>query len=122
MSTTTSNLGLYKPDLNDPADITKLNENWDKLDAVLGGSNDPSYIRYTLLASNWEGATVPYTYLVTGYDNKTIEVVEDVNMTVDQLGVIETAKIKSDPSSDENILYAFGVKPAMDVPVLLVVR
>lgn len=32
MSTTTAKLGLFKPDLTDVADITKFNENWDKID------------------------------------------------------------------------------------------
>ena len=40
MSTTTSKLGLYKPDLSDVADITKLNENWDKIDVELKNLND----------------------------------------------------------------------------------
>lgn len=32
MSTRTPNLGLVKPELNDPADITAMNENWDKIE------------------------------------------------------------------------------------------
>ena len=32
MGTTTTNLNLFKPELTDPADITRLNPNWDKLD------------------------------------------------------------------------------------------
>lgn len=35
MSTTTTNFGLVKPELTDPADITQTNENWDKIDAEL---------------------------------------------------------------------------------------
>lgn len=35
MSTTTTNLGLIKPDLTDPADITQMNANWDKLDTEM---------------------------------------------------------------------------------------
>lgn len=31
---TTKNLGLLKPELTDPADITALNENWDKIDSL----------------------------------------------------------------------------------------
>ena len=123
MSTTTSNLGLVKPSLSDVADITMMNENWDKLDTALGDLNKPvQYVSYTLLASGWKGETAPYTYTITGYDDKTVEVVEDVNMTLEQLEVIENAKIKSNPSVAENILYAFGYKPAIDVPVLLIVR
>lgn len=32
MSTTTTNLGLIKPELTDAADITAMNENWDRID------------------------------------------------------------------------------------------
>ena len=123
MSTTTTNYGLIKPELTDPANITALNENWDKIDALISGlQKNPQYVSYTLLASGWNGTTVPYTYNITGYDNKTIEVVENINMTLTQLETIENAKIKSDPSSAENILYAFGDKPKIDVPVMLIVH
>ena len=36
MSTTTEKLGLIKPELSDPADITAMNNNWDKLDENIG--------------------------------------------------------------------------------------
>lgn len=35
MSTTTTNLGLLKPELTDPADITQMNQNWDALDGLI---------------------------------------------------------------------------------------
>lgn len=35
MSTLTPNIGLIKPELSDPADITALNANWDKIDEKL---------------------------------------------------------------------------------------
>ena len=35
MSTTTNNYNFVKPELTDPADITALNENWDKIDVEL---------------------------------------------------------------------------------------
>lgn len=35
MSTTTKNFGLFKPELTDAADITKMNGNWDKIDEQL---------------------------------------------------------------------------------------
>ena len=37
MSTTTTNFGLIKLELSDPADITAINENWDNLDELLHG-------------------------------------------------------------------------------------
>lgn len=35
MSTRTTNLNLIKPELSDPANITAMNENWDKLDQLI---------------------------------------------------------------------------------------
>ena len=35
MSKTTTNFNLIKPELTDPADITAMNENWDKIDEQL---------------------------------------------------------------------------------------
>lgn len=40
MSTTTTNFGLIKPELRDPADITQINPNWDKLDQVIKDNLD----------------------------------------------------------------------------------
>ncbi len=40
MSTTTPNLSLIKPELTDPANITVMNENWDKIDAELKNLNE----------------------------------------------------------------------------------
>lgn len=42
MSTTTTNLGLFKPELSDPADITKMNPNWDLIDTELKKTQDHS--------------------------------------------------------------------------------
>lgn len=40
MASTTPKLGLHKIDLTDaPPDITVLNDNWDKLDEVLGNTS-----------------------------------------------------------------------------------
>ena len=39
MSTTTTNYGLVKPELTDPADITAINPNWDKIDSELKSLN-----------------------------------------------------------------------------------
>ena len=83
---------------------------------------DPEIVPVTLSSASWEGTEAPYTYTISGYDGKNVEVVEDVSMTMDQLAAIENAKIKSDPRSAENVLYAFGEKPTIDVPVLLLIR
>ena len=41
MSTTTKNYGLVKPELTDTADITAMNENWDKIDEELKKTYSP---------------------------------------------------------------------------------
>lgn len=40
MSTTTTNLGLVKPEMTDAADITAMNGNWDKLDTHISNLNN----------------------------------------------------------------------------------
>lgn len=40
MSTRTTNFNLIKPELSDPANITAMNENWDKIDQLL--NNKPT--------------------------------------------------------------------------------
>ena len=122
MAKYTSNFGFTKPDVNEFYNVNVQNENWDKLDEELTKITNPEVVSITLSKSNWVGTVAPYTYTIPGYEGKTVEVVEDVNMTAEQLETIENAKIKGDPRSEENILYAFGDKPAIDVPVLLLVR
>lgn len=51
MSTTTENLGLHKPELTDAADITKTNDNWDKVDTLL------SNVDKTAIAESTNGVT-----------------------------------------------------------------
>ena len=41
MSTKTKNYEFVKPELTDTADITAMNENWDKVDAALKNKYDP---------------------------------------------------------------------------------
>lgn len=43
MSTTTTNLGLLKPELTDAADLTSYNSNWDVLDEKIGKINIKTY-------------------------------------------------------------------------------
>lgn len=99
--------------------INETGTTFDELLELISTTFNPSYVKYTIEASKWVGESAPYTYALTGYDNKTVEVLEDVTMSMDQLEAIESAKIKSDASSSNHILYAFGDKPSIDLPVLL---
>ena len=83
---------------------------------------NPTYQTYTLVSSGWVGNSAPYRYTLTGFDGKTVEVLENVTMSMEQLEAIESAKIKSNPTESANILYAFGDKPTINVPVILAIR
>jgi archaellum component FlaC len=51
MSTLTTNYNLIKPDLTDPADITAMNANWDKIDNQLKSLSDDNASNNTALSN-----------------------------------------------------------------------
>lgn len=56
MSTTTPNLGLIKPELSDPANITALNANWDKIDEEIKKASESGSsvtIYTTTIGTSW---------------------------------------------------------------------
>lgn len=53
MSTKTSNFELIKPELTDAANITAMNENWDKIDQGLANAEEKSFfVTFTGTASS----------------------------------------------------------------------
>lgn len=78
MSTNTSTFNLVKPSLGDPADITSMNQNWDKIDEEL--SNVPGRV---ITASSDDG--VSYTATVPGvsslYNGLTITIIPSKSST-----------------------------------------
>lgn len=77
MSTTTAKLGLIKPELTDPADITATNQNWDKIDDALLNANGDTMRGslnfkkvengHTTVSKN-HNDTDDYGFYVTDYD------------------------------------------------------
>ncbi|WP_343209476.1 hypothetical protein [Anaerolentibacter hominis] len=82
--------------------------------------NKPEYIEYTLLSSGWSGSSTPYAYnLSTTYPSASndIEIIlNGASTTAEQYKVVADAKIVG--SSDNN-LYAFGSKPAINIPIVI---
>ena len=78
MSTNTANIGLVKPELTDPADITALNSNWDKIDNELNKMKG-----WTVEATSTDG--VNYIVTVEGvtelYTGLTLLVIPNMNCT-----------------------------------------
>lgn len=82
MSTTTANYQLHKPELSDPADITAINPNWDKIDEELHNLNSK-----VVTATSTDGvsysATVPgVTELYTGLEITIIPNMTSASKTV----------------------------------------
>lgn len=82
----------------------------------------------TLATASWVGSDAPYTYSVTlgTHDNTTdfIELMMGDDMTTEQLAEAQSANIvKAEwASNTELVLYAYGNKPSIDLPVKIFVR
>lgn len=79
MSTKTKNYGFTKPTLQDAADITTMNENWDKVDSELFTAT----LGKPVTATSTDG--VSYTATIEGitelYNGLTITVIPNINST-----------------------------------------
>lgn len=78
MSTTTINFNFFKPELSDPADITELNANWDRVDSELANAGTR-----IVVATSTDGvsytATVPY--LTELYNGLEITIIPNITST-----------------------------------------
>jgi len=59
MSTLTKNFNFFQPELHDPADITELNANWDRIDTELASAGNRIVAATSTDGVSYE-ATVPY--------------------------------------------------------------
>lgn len=82
----------------------------------------------TLLATSWTGDAAPYNQAITiegMNDSKNWEVTNSTNpmMTEEELDAFSSARILAGPQSADTInLVAYGEKPTIDIPILVIVR
>lgn len=80
----------------------------------------------TLVASNWTGASAPYTYTlaVTGVTaNSNQELLPALTITEEQLTALQAANIQDGGQAANSVtLTAFGDKPTIDLPIRVIVR
>lgn len=82
----------------------------------------------TLLATGWTGDAAPYNQAITiegMNDSKNWEVTNSTNpmMTEEELEAFSSARILAGPQSTNTInLVAYGEKPTIDIPILVIVR
>lgn len=127
MSTTTTNLGLIKPELADPADITAFNANWDKIDELLSTDDDGSgksiVVNATIEASRW--GTNLYTWQNVNITSaeQIIELLPSQSITLEQLEALQAANIVGVSQEVGNVTFkAYGDIPTIDIPVIFVLR
>lgn len=127
MSTTTTNFGLIKPELSDPADITAFNANWDKIDEKLqesaGGVTKSVVVEATLLASSWGLNIYTWTNSNITSANQIIELLPATNITNEQLEALQAANIVGTSQNVGSVTFtAYGEVPTINIPVVFVIR
>lgn len=144
MGTTTTNLGLFKPALTDPADITQLNNNWDKVDSEIKRKADlidgkvPSEqlpeistvdgLQATL-SLGWSERSDGAFELGLTVDGVTPDsnVIVDCNLTLSDIdadiAVMEAWSCVNNAKVFDGFLvfYCYGEKPTISIPLNLVV-
>lgn len=91
-------------------------------------SNKSSNHKVTLLANGWTGSEAPFNYAINipGMDNiKNWEVTNQTDplMTDEQLTSFGEAKVIAGSQSTDTVnLIAYGTKPKINIPILIIVR
>ncbi len=113
MSTLTPNLGLIKPELTDAADITAMNANWDKIDAM----SIPRMTRVTLASSNWDSSTLTQTVTVNGIlADDTKQLIQAVPMPSSMSVAIESG-VYCSAQSDNSLTFICTSIPTVDITI-----
>ena len=82
------------------------------------GTTGSKVAKYTLAASKWSGSSAPYTYdLGSTYGTNAIIGFDSETRTQEQLETTSTANIKGSSSTK---IYAFGDKPTVDIPIVII--
>lgn len=94
--------------------------------AAIGAARVSSTVSAVLAAASWVGSSAPYTYTlaVSGVTaTSAVEVIPTADITVEQFEAIQGANIAGGTQSAGSIvLRAFGDKPTIELPVLVIVR
>ena len=81
-------------------------------------------VSVTLSAASWSGSSAPFTYTISNSkiygSNTNVMLSLPYNMTDDQRSVYKKAQIESGVvSSGKVVVYAYGAKPSIDIPIQL---
>lgn len=123
MSTTTTNLGLVKPEMTDAADITAMNGNWDKIDANIQNSithiastNNPHSVTKSQVGlgnvDNTSDLNKPIsTAMQTALNNKqTVETITDIDSFVPTTDGVKIGVYITDDAIDFGTYYVIALR------------
>lgn len=83
-------------------------------------------VETTLLAANWTGDAVPYTYTltvngITATSNQ--EFIPGLGITADQLAALQGLNaVDGGQAANTATILAYGTKPSIDIPIRVVLR
>lgn len=80
-----------------------------------GGSKS---VKYTLTASKWSGSSAPYTYDLGSTYGKSSVIGFD--SAVGSTAQLEAARAADIQGSSTTKIYAFGDKPTVDIPIVII--
>jgi hypothetical protein len=119
MSTSTANFGLVKPELTDAADITMMNDNWDKVDKLLKSS----IVEAVLSANSWKNSVYTWSNENIISANQLIELLPSQSITSEQLEVLQGANIIGTSQAIGSVTFtAHGETPTIDIPVVFIIK
>ena len=122
--------GNLEWDINDPSydnNIVQIIEKVTEVESSVSNKANKSTVEtVTVVASDWIGDNTPYTnsISVSGVTAVNfIEVLTPSSVTDEQYEAYSSANITKITQSDNSItLYAYGIKPTIDLPITVIVR
>lgn len=86
-----------------------------------GGGGGLSSITGTLLASNWTGNSAPYQYDIGNtYSDKDVVIGYDASSPSSSETTMSAAEDAKIIGGESTILYAYGTKPTVDIPIIII--
>lgn len=122
--------GNLEWEINDPSydnNIVQIIEKVTEVESSVSNKANKSTVEtVTVVASDWIGDDAPYTNSISvsgvSADNF-IEVLTPSSVTDEQYAAYSSANITKITQSDNSItLYAYGIKPTIDLPITVIVR
>lgn len=92
----------------------------------IGAAKKSTIVNTTLLAANWTGDAVPYTYTLT-VNGITVtsnqEFIPGLGITLEELTALQGLNtVDGGQAANTATILAFGTKPSIDIPIRVVLR